>query len=102
MTGLPADTIDNLNAYTFEAPVLAAANFSTGVNVLLSLVDIAAKALPAAEIEIVETHHRYKKDAPSGTARAGASGRRIRGTTSNRSSNMVPMTTRTNATPRPS
>ena len=69
-TGLGPETYDKLNAYTFRAPVLAAANFSTGVNVLLSLVEIAAKALPQAEIEIVETHHRYKKDSPSGTALA--------------------------------
>ena len=81
-TGLRAETINKLNAYTYEAPVLAAANFSTGVNVLLTLVEIASKALPSAEIEIVETHHRYKKDAPSGTALAlGQAAAEARGTT---------------------
>ena len=42
---------------------------SVGVNVLLSLVESAARALgPAFDIEIVEMHHRHKVDAPSGTA----------------------------------
>jgi 4-hydroxy-tetrahydrodipicolinate reductase len=45
------------------------ANTSTGVNVLLRLVAEAARALgPAYDIEIVEAHHRAKRDAPSGTA----------------------------------
>jgi 4-hydroxy-tetrahydrodipicolinate reductase len=51
--------------------VLTAANFSVGVNVLLSLVATAAAALgPEYEVEIVEAHHRRKEDAPSGTALA--------------------------------
>lgn len=69
-TGLNAQTEADLQAYAQSAPVLTAANFSTGVNVLLALVAQAARALNDYEIEIVETHHRYKKDAPSGTALA--------------------------------
>lgn len=53
-----------------RAPVLVAANFSVGVNLLQGLVRQAARALSAEQydIEIVETHHRRKEDAPSGTA----------------------------------
>src|SRR5690606_15082113 len=47
-----------------------AANFSIGVNLLLALVERAAAALPAFDLEVVETHHRRKEDAPSGTALA--------------------------------
>jgi 4-hydroxy-tetrahydrodipicolinate reductase len=51
------------------APVVVAANFSLGVNLVLGLVELAAKALgPAWDTEIVELHHRQKRDAPSGTA----------------------------------
>jgi 4-hydroxy-tetrahydrodipicolinate reductase len=54
------------------APVLTAANFSVGVNVLLALVERAAAALDADgyDAEIIEAHHRRKVDAPSGTALA--------------------------------
>jgi len=49
-------------------PVLWEPNMSVGVAVLARLVEIAAAALPEADIEIVETHHKMKIDAPSGTA----------------------------------
>ncbi len=49
-------------------PVLHAANFSLGVAVLARLVRDAAKALPGYDIELVELHHKQKRDAPSGTA----------------------------------
>lgn len=49
--------------------VCMAANFSTGVNVCLKLLDIAARVLgDDSDIEIYEAHHRHKVDAPSGTA----------------------------------
>ena len=51
------------------APVVVAANFSLGVNLVLGLVQQAARILgPARDAEVVETHHRAKRDAPSGTA----------------------------------
>jgi 4-hydroxy-tetrahydrodipicolinate reductase len=54
-----------------RAPVLVAANTSLGVNVLISLLGTAAKMLgDDYDVEIVEAHHRFKKDAPSGTALA--------------------------------
>lgn len=62
------------------APVLVASNMSVGVNVLEALVRRASAALGTAfDVEVVEMHHRHKKDAPSGTAlslaRAVAEGR---------------------------
>jgi len=50
-------------------PIVWAGNYSLGVNVLNYLTRIAARALGGAfDVEIVEMHHRHKKDAPSGTA----------------------------------
>ena len=52
-------------------PVVFAANFSVGVNLMLNLLDQAAKVMgDYTDIEIVEAHHRHKVDAPSGTALA--------------------------------
>jgi 4-hydroxy-tetrahydrodipicolinate reductase len=51
-------------------PVVTAANFSVGVNVLLTLVRQVSTALSEFDVEIVEAHHRRKEDAPSGTALA--------------------------------
>jgi len=48
---------------------LIAPNFSVCVNLLFKLVAEAAKTLDGYDIEIVEAHHRFKKDAPSGTAK---------------------------------
>src|SRR5215475_14724063 len=53
-----------------SAPVVLASNFSVGVNVLLWLTQKAAELLGSDfNPEIVETHHKMKKDAPSGTAK---------------------------------
>jgi 4-hydroxy-tetrahydrodipicolinate reductase len=54
-----------------EIPICTAANFSIGVNVVLSLLGDAARLLgDAYDVEVVEAHHRHKTDAPSGTALA--------------------------------
>jgi len=63
-----------------EIPLLVAPNTSVGVTLLIELTRLAARALPAGfDIEIIEAHHRMKRDAPSGTAlalgRAAAQGR---------------------------
>jgi 4-hydroxy-tetrahydrodipicolinate reductase len=51
--------------------IVCAPNMSLGVNVMLELLAVAARALPQGyDIEIVEAHHRHKVDAPSGTALA--------------------------------
>ena len=49
-------------------PVLYATNMSLGIAVLNKVVEMVSKTLKDFEIEIMEMHHRYKKDAPSGTA----------------------------------
>jgi 4-hydroxy-tetrahydrodipicolinate reductase len=55
-------------------PIVLSANMSLGVNVLFGLLAQAARALGSDyDVEIVELHHRHKKDAPSGTALAMAS-----------------------------
>ncbi|MFP1461493.1 4-hydroxy-tetrahydrodipicolinate reductase [Escherichia coli] len=51
--------------------IVFAANFSVGVNVMLKLLEKAAKVMgDYTDIEIIEAHHRHKVDAPSGTALA--------------------------------
>lgn len=66
-----------------HVPVVAAANYSVGVNLLLELVETAARVLGSSnyDAEIVEAHHKHKKDAPSGTAlmlaKALAKGREV-------------------------
>lgn len=80
-TGLDEALVQRLDALAERSAVLVAANFSIGVNLLLALVEEAARRLPAEryDVEIVEAHHRGKVDAPSGTAlalgRAVATGR---------------------------
>lgn len=51
-----------------QIPILVAANTSLGVAVANALIRKAVSALPAADIEVVELHHKAKRDAPSGTA----------------------------------
>src|SRR5690606_17359214 len=81
-TGLDADGHRRLDRAALHIPVLLAPNTSLALNVLLELVQRAARALPAGyDIEICETHHRHKVDAPSGTAlalgQAAANGRGV-------------------------
>jgi 4-hydroxy-tetrahydrodipicolinate reductase len=68
-TGLSAADRGELGAAARQIPIVFTPNMSVGVNMLLKLVADAARVLgPAYDIEIVETHHRVKRDAPSGTA----------------------------------
>jgi len=69
-TGLSADQQRAVEATAQQAPVLMAPNMSVGVNLLMQLVEQAARSLKGRgyDVEIVERHHRRKKDAPSGTA----------------------------------
>ncbi|KQC04874.1 MAG: 4-hydroxy-tetrahydrodipicolinate reductase [Methanoculleus sp. SDB] len=50
-------------------PAVISSNFSVGVNIFWQLVREAARLLGDYDIEVTEAHHRYKKDAPSGTAK---------------------------------
>ncbi len=68
-TGLSAEEKQTLLAHQDKMALCIAANYSTGVNVCLNLLEIAAAAMgDDVDIEIVEAHHRHKVDAPSGTA----------------------------------
>ena len=71
-TGLSEAQIKKVKETAEKTAVLRSANMSLGVNLLLKLVQDAAKVLAGAgfDIEIVEKHHNQKKDAPSGTALA--------------------------------
>lgn len=68
-TGLSAEGLHALEELALEAPVVWAPNFSQGVALLAHLAALTAKASPDFDIEIVEMHHRQKRDSPSGTAR---------------------------------
>ena len=71
-TGLSERQMDDVRAAAERVPVVFAPSFSTAVNVAMKLVGLAAEALRdvpgGADVEIVERHHRFKEDAPSGTA----------------------------------
>jgi len=70
-TGLAVSVQAQLAAAARRIPLLVAANTSLAVTVLLELVRQAAERLPANfDVQILETHHRDKRDAPSGTALA--------------------------------
>ena len=67
-TGLEDQHFKLLQQSGQSVPVFYAPNMSFGVNSFFSLARKAAAHLKDFDIEIIETHHRYKKDAPSGTA----------------------------------
>lgn len=70
-TGLSADDEAALDRAAKKIAVLHATNMSLGVAVLNKLAAQAARELgPDCDIEIIEAHHRFKKDAPSGTAKS--------------------------------
>jgi 4-hydroxy-tetrahydrodipicolinate reductase len=72
-TGLGETERKIIEASASEIPIVFAANMSLGMNVLFGLMRQAAHILgPDYDVEIVEAHHRMKKDAPSGTALAMA------------------------------
>ncbi len=81
-TGLEGDDLARLSAAGRHAVIVRAGNMSLGINLLLGLTRQVAAALDEEfDIEIVETHHRMKVDAPSGTAlmlgEAAAEGRGV-------------------------
>jgi len=68
-TGLSGTQLEKIRSAAQRIPIVHAANMSVGMNVLFALVGrIAATLGQDYDIEIVEAHHRFKKDAPSGTA----------------------------------
>jgi 4-hydroxy-tetrahydrodipicolinate reductase len=71
-TGLSPDLQDQMQKASTKIPICMAPNMSLAVNLTIKLAEIAAKALSAqtdnVDVEIIERHHRFKADAPSGTA----------------------------------
>lgn len=69
-TGFSPEQRDEMHrAIEGSVPAVISSNFSIGVNIFWQLVRQAARMLEGYDIEVMEAHHRYKKDAPSGTAR---------------------------------
>lgn len=71
-TGLSQEQLVQIEEASSKVAILKSANMSLGINTLLKLIQDAAKVLATAgfDMEIVEKHHKLKKDAPSGTALA--------------------------------
>jgi 4-hydroxy-tetrahydrodipicolinate reductase len=70
-TGFSDDEKRRIAEIAQQVPIVMAPNMSVGVNLVLRLLEVAARSLSQGyDIEIVEAHHRHKVDAPSGTALA--------------------------------
>ncbi|AKH97213.1 4-hydroxy-tetrahydrodipicolinate reductase [Halanaeroarchaeum sulfurireducens] len=67
-TGFADEEIQALESAGERTPVLVGANFARGVQALISAVETAVASLPKYDVELTETHHNGKRDAPSGTA----------------------------------
>lgn len=67
-TGFSAEELAQIRALGDRSPVIQSGNYSLGVAVLRHATRLAAESLPGWDVEIVETHHNQKADAPSGTA----------------------------------
>lgn len=68
-TGLSKNQISDLKKLADKFPVVQSYNFSIGIQILLQLTNSANEYLKDWDIEISETHHRFKEDKPSGTAK---------------------------------
>lgn len=68
-TGFSDDQLRSLEDASARVPVLKATNFSRGIQALLRALEPALAALPDYDVELSETHHNGKEDAPSGTAK---------------------------------
>ncbi|GGY47303.1 4-hydroxy-tetrahydrodipicolinate reductase [Parvularcula lutaonensis] len=80
-TGLDDDQQAAVREASRHVPIVQSGNMSLGIALLQRLVAEAARSLEGFDIEILETHHRYKKDSPSGTALLlGEAAARARGT----------------------
>lgn len=68
-TGMDAQGVEAIRSAAKTKPIVFSPNMSLGVNLLFMLTDMVAKRLgDSFDIEIIEAHHRFKKDSPSGTA----------------------------------
>lgn len=68
-TGLSGINLGELKSLSEKVPVVQSYNYSVGIQILLRLTEIASEKLKDWDVEITETHHRFKKDKPSGTAK---------------------------------
>ena len=68
-TGYTDEQMDELRSLSQVAPVLHSGNYSLGIAALRHATTLAARELAGFDVEIVETHHNQKVDAPSGTAK---------------------------------
>lgn len=68
-TGYTAEQLEQVKRLGKHAPVMWSGNYSIGVAALRHLVAQATRELPGFDVEICETHHNQKVDAPSGTAK---------------------------------
>lgn len=68
-TGLSDVTLAEIHKVSEEIPIFQSANMSIQVNLVKQILKMVAGTIPTAEVEITETHHNRKKDAPSGTAK---------------------------------
>jgi len=68
-TGLSEENMTQLKKFSESKPVVQSYNFSIGIQILLELTKKVYDKLPDWDVEISETHHRFKKDKPSGTAK---------------------------------
>ena len=67
-TGFTDEELGKIKTYTKFIPIFKSANMSYEVNIMADIVSKLASSLPDSDIEIIETHHNKKVDAPSGTA----------------------------------
>lgn len=68
-TGLNNNQFNEIKNISGKVPVVQSYNYSLGIQVMLKLTEIANDKLKDWDVEITETHHRFKKDKPSGTAK---------------------------------
>jgi len=68
-TGLTDNNLELIQNYSKKFPIVQSYNFSVGIQVLLKLTETTRAILPDWDVEITETHHRFKKDKPSGTVK---------------------------------
>lgn len=68
-TGFSKEQIQEIDRIAKEIPCVISPNMSPGVNLMFDIAGKISKHLPNYDTEIIESHHRNKKDAPSGTAK---------------------------------
>jgi len=68
-TGLKQNHFDEMKKLSVKVPVVQSYNYSLGIQVMLKMMELANEKLKDWDVEITETHHRFKKDKPSGTAK---------------------------------